>query len=279
MMCHFHFNLDAHAVDGTATMLLSVGGEDYAERFPHIIFALNQLRLREAVLDGEIIAEDENGLASFSKLQNWRNSRSSIVYYVFDLLHLSGKDLLNQPLEERKRTLAKVAERFQRPIILNPYFRVPRDEFLSSARQLGLEGVVAKRTDSTYQPGKRSDAWVKVAFHLENEFIIGGFMPGGRTFASLLVGLNRAMLESFPEATQKAWTPELKRYGRDALLYMTGFSAGFTPQLRDEVQDALALLRTKSCPFANLPERRSGTHVMSAEKMKGACATQNSANW
>ncbi|MGZ4815630.1 MAG: ATP-dependent DNA ligase, partial [Terriglobales bacterium] len=257
-------------IDGPSVFLYSMAGEDYSARFPHIVFALKELRLREAVLDGEVIAEDENGRASFSELQHWQRTRRPIVYYVFDLLHLAGKDLLSQPLDSRKQQLAKLAARFERPLLLNPYFKVPRDEFLASARQVGLEGVVAKRANSIYEPGKRSDAWQKIAFHLEHQFIIGGYMPGGKTFASLLVGFDYAIMKTFPEVAQKAWEPEFKKYGEDAILYMTGLSAGFLPHQREEVYDAIKALKTRECPFANLPERRSGTHVMNAEKTRSA---------
>lgn len=133
-----------------------------------------------------------------------------------------------------------------------------------------MEGLVAKRTNSLYEPGKKSDAWQKIAFHLEHQPIIGGYMPGGKTFASLLAGFNRVRARKFPESIQTAWNSDFKGYGSDALLYMTGLSAGFTPQLREEVMDVLRGPRTRECPFANLPKRRSGTHVMNAEKTRQA---------
>jgi ATP-dependent DNA ligase len=112
-------------------------------------------------------------------------------------------------------------------------------------RRLGLEGIVAKRANSVYIPGKISDGWQKHRFNQEGEFVIGGYVSGGRNFSSLIVG----------------------EYRGEDLYYMKRVVAGFTPHLRDEVFEELRGLRTKKCPFVNLPEKSQSGHGQTAEKM------------
>ncbi len=233
-------------IDGTATLLYSMSGLNYTSKYPHIAQALKWLGIKEAVFDGEIVALDDTGRPSFQKLQSARLSETPIVYYIFDLLHLNGRDFLTQPLSERRQELEIIAERFSDPLRLNPVFQVPLETLVQQVRSLQLEGVVAKRAASIYVPGKETDAWQKHRFNQEAEFVIGGYVAAGNSFSSLVVGEYR---------------------GTD-LYYVKRVAAGFTPGLRRQIFDELQGLITSECPFVNLPEPNRSGHGLTAEKMK-----------
>ena len=116
---------------------------------------------------------------------------------------------------------------------LSPLLQAPSGEILEAVRKLGLEGVVGKRTDSRYEPGERSGAWIKVRANMEQEFVIGGYVPGTRGFDALLVGI----------------------YEKKDLMFVAKVKNGFVPRIRDELFPALKTLQTANCPFKNLPEK------------------------
>lgn len=120
---------------------------------------------------------------------------------------------------------------------------------LEAVRQLGLEGVVGKRLDSIYEAGERSGAWVKHRTNLEQEFVIGGYVPGSRGFDSLLIGV----------------------FEGKELMYAAKLRNGFVPRVRDEIFPMLEKIGTARCPFVNLPEAKGSARwgeSMTAEKMK-----------
>lgn len=233
-------------VDGNSALMYSISGQDFTSQFRHIAFALRNLKQGNLVLDGEIVALDENGRASFQELQNRRTSRQPIVYYAFDILHHNGRDLLGIPLTERKQRLDQISEHFEGPLRLNPVFRTELNPLVAQVRSLGLEGIVAKRASSIYLPGRVSDAWQKHRFNQESEFVIGGYVRSGNNFSSVVVGEYR---------------------GTD-LYYVKRVAAGFTPFLRPQVFKELQPLITPECPFVNLPEPNRSGHGLTAEKMK-----------
>src|SRR3954469_22855788 len=110
-------------VDGNSALLYSISGLDYSSQFQHITFALKNLGQGNLVLDGEIVALDEKGRASFQELQNHHKTRQPVVYYIFDLLHWRERDTLELPLDDRKRLLDTIAAHFSDPLRLNPVFR------------------------------------------------------------------------------------------------------------------------------------------------------------
>ena len=145
------------------------------------------------VLDGEIVAFDASGRPSFSllapRIQGHRMNRVSVSYVVFDLLRLSGQDLLHAPYSERRAALAEAVR--DAPFVVVPGTFDDGDTLLASTAAQGLEGVVAKRTASTYQPGVRSADWIKVPHRRSGSYVIGGWKRGttsGRTIASVVVG-------------------------------------------------------------------------------------------
>jgi DNA ligase D-like protein (predicted ligase) len=233
-------------VDGSTALLYSMSGVDYTPQFPHISFALKNLKFGAVVFDGEVVALDEHGRASFQELQNRKSTRRPIVYFAFDVLHYLGKDLLDLPLAERRNVLEEIGSRFSDPCRLNPIFRTELPPLVAEVKRLGLEGIVAKRSDSIYIPGKESDAWQKHRFNQEGEFIVGGYVAGGRTFSSLIVG----------------------EYRGDKLYYVKRVAAGFTPHLRDEVYKELQPLKAPECPFVNLPEAKRSGHGLTADKLR-----------
>jgi DNA ligase D-like protein (predicted ligase) len=233
-------------VDGHSANLYSMSGQDYGSQFRHIVFALQNLRQGDLVLDGEIVALDEQGRARFQELQNRRSGRRPIIYYVFDVLHRNGRDTLELTLAERKEILDGIAVHFPDPLRVNPLFRTELPVLVKQVKTLGLEGVVAKRASSIYIPGRESDAWQKHRFNNEGEFVIGGFVANGRNFSSLIVG----------------------EYRSEDLYYVKRVAAGFTPHLRAEVFTQLKPLTTAKCPFVNLPEPDKSGHGLTAEKMK-----------
>jgi bifunctional non-homologous end joining protein LigD len=233
-------------IDGNSAMLYSISGQDYSSQFRHIAFSLQNLRQGDLILDGEIVALDEKGRASFQELQNRRTSRRPIVYYVFDMLHRNGRDTLNLPLVQRRQMLDGIGAHFADPLRLNPQFQTKLPALIQQVRTLGLEGIVAKRGDSIYLPGKVSDAWQKHRFNLEGEFVIGGYVAHGRNFSSIIVG----------------------EYRGGDLYYVKRIAAGFTPHLRNQVFKQLKPLATSKCPFIDLPEPNRSGHGLTAEKMK-----------
>src|SRR6185503_2636976 len=117
---------------------------------------------KAALVDGEIVALDADGRPSFQALHHSTLAGLSIVFYAFDLLHLNGRDLMRTPLEERRAALARVVRGSS--VLLSDPLPGTADQIAVAVRDLGLEGVVAKRRRSGYVPGRRSDSWVKVRF-------------------------------------------------------------------------------------------------------------------
>lgn len=233
-------------IDGTTSQLFSMSGLNYTAKYPHVAEGLKWLKLKEAVFDGEVVALDPSGRPNFQELQNARLTKLPIIYYVFDLLHLKGRDLFDRPLSERREQLAQLATSFTDPLRLNPAFHASLSAFEATIRKLGLEGIVAKRSDSIYIPGKESDAWRKHRFNQEDEFVIGGYIPGGQNFSELLIG---------------------EEHETD-LVFIKRLIAGFVPHTRAEVFEAIRGLRTQKCPFSNLPENRKSPYALTQEVMR-----------
>ena len=134
------------------------------------------------VVDGEIIALDENGLTSLNLLQHHRSQASAIRYYLFDLLYDRGKSWLNVPLADRRAALAtKIRRSLRPPLAISETIEAPGGQLIQSAKTLGLKGIIAKRLASLYELGRRSGAWVKYKVNQGQAFVIGGYTPGNRS--------------------------------------------------------------------------------------------------
>jgi ATP-dependent DNA ligase len=121
------------------------------------------------------------------------------------------------------------------PLRLSPLLQAPIRQILEAVRKLGLEGVVGKRTSSIYEPGERWGAWIKLRANMEQEFVIGGYIPGAHGFDALLVGV----------------------YEKRELNFAAKVKNGFLPRIRDELFPALKALQISHFPFRNLPEKRA----------------------
>src|SRR5258708_5012386 len=175
----FEIKLDGYraiGVKGDQIILYSRNRKNFNKRFPEIAKALADLPA-DTVIDGEVVALDESGRPDFHGLQHFTATASRIRYFVFDLLVSNGRDLTSLPLIERRKLLAKVKIRSSW-IQLSEQFDIPAPDMVSAVRQQGLEGVVAKRKDSLYEPGKRTGYWAKMRINKGQEIVIGGFMPG-----------------------------------------------------------------------------------------------------
>ncbi len=228
------------------TILYSRNGKNFNRRFPQIAEVLGNLPAN-SVIDGEIVALDDSGRPDFHRLQHSTAEASRIRYFVFDLLIWKGRDLTNAPLNERRHVMRSIKLGSPR-IRLSEQFNAPVGQVVAAVRQQRLEGVVAKRKDSLYEPGKRSGSWTKLRINQGQEFVIGGFIPGPRGVDSIIVGYYR---------------------GKD-LVYVARVRNGFVPATRRMVYGKLKPLITDKCPFVNLPEtgRTRWGEILDAEKMK-----------
>ena len=228
--------------------LLSRNGKDLSARFPEITMALQPLP-DDTMIDGEIVALDGEGRPSFSLLQNSRGRDHTIVFYVFDLVCLAGEDLKGLPLAARRQILqAKLLPQLVEPIRLSEIFDVPADQLIRVIRNGGLEGIIAKRRDSLYEPGRRSGAWRKMRVNRGQEFVIGGYVRAAENFDSILVGYY---------------------HGKD-LMFAARVRAGFVPAERALLFDRFRGLDIERCPFRNLPETKKGRwgEGLTAEDLK-----------
>jgi ATP-dependent DNA ligase len=157
--------------------LLSRNGKNFTKRFILITQVLEKLP-DETVIDGEIVSFDSEGRPSFNVLQNQRNRETELQFYVFDLLILRGKDLTQQSLDKRRELLrTKVMPRLPETIRYSETLQATPAELIEAVREQGFEGIMAKRRDSLYEPGKRSGAWQKMRV-LQSRAPVRGH-PGG----------------------------------------------------------------------------------------------------
>ncbi|WP_329791209.1 non-homologous end-joining DNA ligase [Lentzea sp. DG1S-22] len=192
---------------GRGVRVFSRNDIDFLGRFPELGVLPELLHHRTAVLDGEIVALDQEGRPNFGLLQQrnkigsgvreLRRTRPPIAYFVFDLLHLDGRSLLNKPYHVRRALLTELALPGNHAVQVPPSFpdTDPAD-VLHVASQYGFEGIVSKRVKSTYEPGRRSPSWVKTPLRHTQEVVIGGWRAGqgnrsGR-IGSLLLGAHDA---------------------------------------------------------------------------------------
>lgn len=208
--------------------------KSFNEKFYPVYDALQNWEIN-AIVDGEIVVINEKGIPDFSALQNWRSEADGeLLYYLFDLLWLNGKDLTELPLEKRREALIKSVPQTN-TIRVSESFNAGAEAFFKVAQKLNLEGIMAKKGDSKYYPGERTKEWLKIKTGKSQEVIIGGFTKneGSRkNFSSLLVGL-----------------PE-----NGGLKYIGKIGTGFSNKLQRELMERFEPLITKVCPFINQPD-------------------------
>jgi bifunctional non-homologous end joining protein LigD len=181
------------AISGGKVRMQSRNAIDLAPRFPALVQALTKLKVREAVLDAEVVALDPKGRSRFQLLQNAREDASVEQRFVaFDLLWLDGEDLRDRPLEERRELLERVMAGVQLPLQLAERIDLPQDKALAEARRRGWEGLIAKRLGSTYT-GSRSSDWLKLKVLAGQEVALLGYLPitnGKPQIGSLILGVH-----------------------------------------------------------------------------------------
>jgi DNA ligase D-like protein (predicted ligase) len=248
----YELKLDGYRALGIKTggkvKLRSRNDNDFSLRYPTITKALAGLP-NETVIDGEVVALDSSGRPSFNTLQNFGSSHAALFFYAFDLPILAGCDVQSEPLDIRRELLrTKVLSKLDEPIRYSATLEASLPILIKSAREQGFEGLVAKQRDSVYEAGKRTGAWQKMRINRGQEFVIGGYTLAPKNFDALIFGY----------------------YEGDRLIYVARTRNGFTPALRDELFKGFRGLQTEKCPFANLPEARSGRWGvgLTAEKMK-----------
>ncbi|HVG69615.1 MAG TPA: hypothetical protein VM819_01865 [Vicinamibacterales bacterium] len=228
--------------------LRSRNDNDFSVRYAGVLKGLAQLP-DETVIDGEVVALDADGRPSFNLLQNYGSSKASIVYFVFDVMVLAGRDLMHEALTTRRTILEeKVLPTLREPVRYAAPLDATLPVLIQSVKAQGLEGLVAKRLDSRYEAGLRSGAWQKMRVNRAQEFVVGGYTLGTKTFDALICGY----------------------YEGDRLLYAARTRNGFTPAVREQLFRTFRGLETATCPFVNLPEAKSGRWGagLTAEKMK-----------
>lgn len=225
-------------------VLRSRRGHDWTPRFGEIAEALGLLPVKTALLDGEVVAQEEDGTISFQALQNAMRHqlKRPLLYYVFDLLHLNGYNTRDLPLSERKRLLAEILQRGNSSeiIIFGDHIQAKGEAVFRQACRMALEGVVSKKADSHYLPG-RTKLWLKVKCEERQEFVVGGFLllkDSSKAVGALLLGY----------------------YENDKLVYCGRVGTGFDTKERHRLFDRLSPLEQSAPPFAKPPSLRQSRH-------------------
>jgi bifunctional non-homologous end joining protein LigD len=217
-------------------LLLSRNRKSFNERFPEIVAAVEKLPVKEAILDGEIVALDGKGRPAFQLLQNYESG--PLAYYLFDLLAIDGEDWTQRPLHERKARLQKLLKGVKSPLFFSQDLSGTTQAIWKQIEKQHLEGIIAKKRDSVYEAGHRSGAWAKIKAINVQEFVIGGYTEpqGGRShFGALLIGV----------------------YEDKKLNFCGRVGTGFNHEMLASLFAQMNKLKTKSCPFANLPVARN----------------------
>lgn len=217
------------AWDGERAELYSRNGLDFSQKYTEVYEALRKLK-QPAVLDGEIVVLDEQGKSSFEMLQNWgRQAEGRLAYMVFDLPWLADRDLTGLALTERKRLLKELTPK-SGAIIYSDHLEREGKRFFKAAQKQKLEGIMAKRSDSLYHAGSRSDEWLKIKTHLRQEAIICGFTEprGSRKYIGAFI---------------------LGVYKRGKLKYVGHAGGGPNVNLLKELRQNLEKIEVQDSPF------------------------------
>lgn len=222
----------AYVSNGKAD-LRSRNNQSFNRRFPQIIGALKEWPVN-AVVDGEIVVLSEEGKADFSALQAWEKEPSGeLLFFLFDILWIEGIDLQREPLSVRREVLKRIVPdsgliRFSDSI---EQYGI---DFFKTAKENGLEGIIAKKKHSLYKEGSRSKEWYKIKADVRHEAIICGYTKNkdtDRLFSSLILGV--------PEG--------------DSLRFIGQVGTGFTQKLQEKLMRRFIPLTTNQCPFAKEP--------------------------
>lgn len=222
---------------GKDVRLYSRNGLSFAEGYPPITEELRRIKL-PMVLDGEIVALNDEGHPDFQRLQHAADGNEiTLVYHVFDLLELDGKDITSLPLIERKELLLKALP-IGEHIRYCDHISGRGKDFFKAAQEQDLEGIIAKRKDSTYHRGVRSKSWLKIKNHRSQETVIGGYTAprnSRKHFGALMLGV----------------------YEKNKLIYVGHTGTGFHARSLKELAAAMKPLERKTSPFAEKVDANS----------------------
>jgi len=227
MQCH---------VNGGQVRFWSRNKKDWTHKFPYLGRAVKEFPAGKVILDGEVVAVDSKGRASFQKLQQaMKTGDSGFVFHVFDLLYIDGFLLTKTPLHERKRVLAELFESVpdKNPLRFSDHIEGNGEQFFQQACAYGIEGIVSKLRDSTYE-STRSRNWIKVKCIKRQEFVIAGYLPSDKGFpgfGALVLGV----------------------YDKRKLVFAGRVGTGFTIQQRIDLRKKLDRLVRASSPFIDKP--------------------------
>ena len=210
--------------------------KDWTAKFPTLGKAAKALKLGSAILDGEVVALDASGRASFQKLQNalHKNAGAGLIFHIFDVIYLEGFNLTRCPLYERKRVLAELFESVNEssPLRFSDHIEGNGAQFFKEACKHGIEGIVSKRANSPYE-STRSRNWLKIKCLKRQEFVIAGYTLSdkGIPFSSLVLGV----------------------YDKGKLIYAGRAGTGFSNQMRVDLKKMLDKLGRNTRPFEQIP--------------------------
>jgi bifunctional non-homologous end joining protein LigD len=222
-------------INNGSVEIASRNNKSFTEKYYPITAAMQKWKLN-VVLDGELVVIKANGQADFGALQNWRSEADGhLVYYAFDILWLEGNNVMALPLQERQALLKKVLPTADDRIRLSQIFTTNGLEFFEAAKKMGLEGMMAKKADSTYTPDNRSKNWLKIKVSQRQEVVIGGFTRNEGTsklFSSLLLGV----------------------YDNGRFEYVGKVGTGFNAKMQKEMMEMFRPLIIKQSPFGYEPD-------------------------
>jgi bifunctional non-homologous end joining protein LigD len=215
--------------------LFSRNNKSFNDKFYPLKKALETWKIN-AVLDGEILVINDKGISKFGNLQNWRSEADGeLIFYIFDLIWYEGKSLTDLPLIERQQVLKEVLPADDDSIRLSKVFEASGTEFFKAAEKMGLEGIIAKKADSTYSANLRSKDWLKIKVSKRQEVVIGGYTKNEETtkaFSSLLLGI----------------------YEEGKFQYVGKVGTGFSSAQQKEMLKQFEPLTTEKSPFTTEPD-------------------------
>ena len=230
--------------DGRTIQLISRNEKKLNDRFPEIVQAAADFDADECVVDGEVVAMDEEGRSSFQLLHRTEldGKDALLAFYVFDLLQLNGHSLINVPLTLRKDALMRLIPPSGDVIRFSGALGTDAKTLLPEIQRRSLEGLIGKQRDSVYESGRRSGTWIKLKCVTEQEFVIGGFTPpaGARKhFGALLVGY----------------------YDKGNLRFAGKVGSGFDAKLLSTLHKKMRAEERPTTPFTDLPSKQNGEWV------------------
>ena len=230
-------------LNGDDVRLVSRSGQDMSATYPRVVEALAKQNLTDSVLDGELVAFGTNGAPSFHALQSasaggTSRSRGTVSYLVFDLLRLDGTDVMAAPYDARRNALEQLDLDDNKVIRVPPAYEGTLTQAVGASSELGLEGIVAKRRDSVYRPGTRSQAWVKLKHLQAAEAVIVGWRPGEGARESTIGSLLLAAPNGADGGT---------------LTYIGRVGTGFTDTALTELSARLARIERKTPAVQDVP--------------------------